>query len=184
MKHHKLFTQITTIFFLVLNVATAQNVTYRNPQLKEILTPFRMPLIDRKTIEYVNLDEDKDPDAMKATLVNGKKILWIDDDDDMAIGDVEGDMDNDCLMIDINGDGKYGDYLDLNIDYIDGDGDGKADYQILVDNGKKEFKDNKQRLAVCYSLFKRKNEEKEQITVITKIEDKLNKVESFVDLTF
>ena len=47
---------------------------------------------------------------------------------------------------------------------------------------KKEFKDNKQRLAVCYSLFKRKNEEKEQITVITKIEDKLNKVESFVDL--
>jgi hypothetical protein len=141
MKHHKLFTQITTIFFLVLNVATAQNVKQRNPQLKEILTPFRMPLIDRKTIEYIYLDEDKDPDAMKATLVNGKKILWIDDDDDMAIGDVEGDMDNDCLMIDINGDGKYGDYLDLNIDYIDGDGDGKADYQILVDNGKKEFKD-------------------------------------------
>ncbi|MEZ4908043.1 MAG: hypothetical protein R2771_10505 [Saprospiraceae bacterium] len=39
--------------------------------------------------------------------------MWIDDDDDMKYGDIEGDMDNDCLMIDINGDGKYGSSLDL-----------------------------------------------------------------------
>jgi hypothetical protein len=150
MKYLKSFVLFTTLFFLILNVAIAQNGAPRNPQLKEILTPFRMPLIDRKTIEYIYLDQDKDPDAMKATLVNGKKILWIDDDDDMAIGDVEGDMDNDCLLIDRNGDGKYGDFLDLIIDYIDGNGDGRADYQILVDNGAKE---NKEKWESHYMWF-------------------------------
>ncbi|MBK7700234.1 MAG: hypothetical protein IPJ39_16660 [Saprospiraceae bacterium] len=42
-------------------------------------------------------------------------------------------------MIDINRDGHYGAEYDLIIDYIDEDEDGKADIQIIVDNGRKDF---------------------------------------------
>ncbi|MEN8247661.1 MAG: alpha-L-rhamnosidase N-terminal domain-containing protein [Bacteroidota bacterium] len=112
---------------------------YRYPQLEEKITSFRIPLPNKKSIKYIYLDDDKDPDGLKATLVNGTKVLWIDDDDDMVKGDLEGDMDNDCLLIDLNNDGKYGSELDLIIDYIDDDNDGKADYQTIVDNGKKDY---------------------------------------------
>ena len=49
----------------------------------------------------------------------------VDDDDDMKISDLQGDLDSDCLVIDMNGDGNYGGELDLNIDYIDPDKDQK-----------------------------------------------------------
>jgi len=83
-------------------------------------------------VEYIDLDNDGDPDILRTT-INGFPVQWIDDDDDMKYGDTEGDTDNDCLMIDRNRDGHYGGYGDLMIDWIDTDNDGKADMQVVVD---------------------------------------------------
>ena len=121
-------------------MATAQKKekTFRNGQLDVVLTPFRLPMVTGQ-VEYTDLDKDGDPDLLKATLPSGIKILWIDDDDDMQKGDREGDLDNDCIMLDLNADGKYGSEKDLIIDWIDDDGDGLADRQAIVDNGAKNF---------------------------------------------
>ncbi len=84
---------------------------------------------------FKDLDNDGDPDLLYATLPSGTKIIWIDDDDDMKTSDIEGDTDSDCVMIDINNDGKYGSEKDLIVDWIDENQDGRADMQIIVDNG-------------------------------------------------
>ena len=111
---------------------------FRNPQLDELITPFRIPLPSgMEDIHMEDLDKDGDPDVLHSTIHGGRKVLWIDDDDDMRWDAVEGDRDNDCLMIDINGDGRFGGEKDLIIDWIDSDGDGKADWQAIVDNGAK-----------------------------------------------
>jgi len=84
-------------------------------------------------ISYEDLDEDGDPDILKTQTVRGLPILWIDDDDDMLIGDVMGDFDSDCLMIDRNRDGHYGSVADFMVDHVDTDGDGKADLECIAD---------------------------------------------------
>ena len=128
------------IMLLVENMYS-QKRTFRNPQLDEILTPFRIPLPnDISSIKYEDLDNDGDPDVLKSTIEGGIHILWIDDDDDMKEGDIEGDLDNDCVMLDLNKDGKYGSEKDLIVDWSDIDGDGKADIQLIVDNNKKNNK--------------------------------------------
>ncbi len=98
------------------------------------LTPFRLPLpLLNEEINYIDLDDDGDPDVLQ-TKINGTiPIQWIDDDDDMKKGDIEGDMDSDCLMIDRNIDGLYGSEHDLILDWNDEDGDNLADLQVLVD---------------------------------------------------
>ncbi|MCB9310169.1 MAG: hypothetical protein H6567_08940 [Lewinellaceae bacterium] len=112
--------------------------TLRNYQLNRGVVPFKIHTIfsDNK---FEDLDHDGDPDVLYSKLENGMSCLWIDDDDDMKISDLQGDLDSDCLVIDMNGDGNYGGELDLNIDYIDPDKDQKADIQLIVDNGKKDF---------------------------------------------
>ena len=99
-----------------------------------MLTPFRLPLpLPGTPVEYIDLDRDGDPDLLR-TYVNGNlPVQWIDDDDDMREGDLEGDMDNDCLMVDRNRDGEYGSGLDLIFDWDDEDGDGDPDIQVVVD---------------------------------------------------
>jgi hypothetical protein len=124
---------LTFFSFIVLNIF-AQNNEFRNYQLGGLLTPFRVPLPE-KILKYIDLDKDADPDVLEVVL-KGKKAIWIDDDDDMKTSDIEGDMDNDCLLIDINGDGKYGSEMDIIVDYIDSDNDQKADWQMIADNGK------------------------------------------------
>ncbi len=91
------------------------------------------------SISFEDIDKDGDPDVLKASLEDGKKIIWIDDDDDMKLTDIEGDMDNDCLMVDINGDGEYGAGSDFIVDYIDEDADGLADYQMIAENGAEDY---------------------------------------------
>lgn len=81
--------------------------------------------------EFIDLDNDGDPDVMKYTTSNGFPVQWIDDDDDMKVTDNEGDTDNDCLMVDVNKDGKYGSLSDAIIDWVDSNDDGKADIQIF-----------------------------------------------------
>lgn len=85
---------------------------------------------------YIDLDNDGDPDIIRSITIHNTPIQWIDDDDDMKYGDLEGDTDSDCLMIDVNKDGKYGDRGDMAIDWIDTNGDGKADMQVVVENSK------------------------------------------------
>lgn len=81
-----------------------------------------------------DLDGDGDPDIIRSVTIRNTPILWIDDDDDMEFGDLEGDTDSDCLLIDVNKDGKYGDRGDVAVDWIDTDGDGDADMQAYVEN--------------------------------------------------
>ncbi len=108
---------------------------------KTLLTPFRLPLpADTGTIRYIDLDHDGDPDVLQTIIDGNIPVQWIDDDDDMKKGDMEGDTDNDCLMIDRNKDGRYGGSQDLIIDWDDEDGDGKADIQVLVENSKTSYK--------------------------------------------
>jgi len=101
-------------------------------QVKSKLTPFRLPLPDMP-VTYLDLDKDGDPDVLRA-MIGKTPIQWIDDDDDMKRGDIEGDMDSDCLMVDRDRDGTYGGKHDITIDWGDEDGDGVADLQVIADN--------------------------------------------------
>ncbi len=113
--------------------------TYRNGQQNKVMTPFRLPLAESK-IKYIDLDKDGDPDVMEYTIKNGIPVRWIDDDDDMTRQDTEGDMDNDCVMLDLNKDGSYSGPKDLMIDWSDENGDQKADIQAIVDNNARDKK--------------------------------------------
>ena len=142
---------VLLIVFLGLISANTQDLPFRNPQLTEIITPFRIPLpVNPNDNVYIDLDDDGDPDVLESTIENGIHILWIDDDDDMKTGDIEGDMDNDCVMIDLNNDGKYGSEKDLIVDYIDLDNDDNADWQLIIDNN---YKDNKGKWTSHYIWF-------------------------------
>lgn len=124
------------IFFSIMGLHIfAQKNEFRNYQIEDLLTPFRVPFPE-KVLKYIDLDVDGDPDVLEVQ-INGRKAIWIDDDDDMMPFDIEGDLDNDCLLIDINNDGKYGSEMDLIVDYIDSDNDQKADWQMIADNGEK-----------------------------------------------
>jgi hypothetical protein len=100
------------------------------------LIPWRLPLpVNPSKIETIDLDKDGDPDVLKSLLYDSIPILWIDDDDDMKKGDYEGDTDNDCLLVDRNGDGIFAGPMDLSIDWNDEDNDGIADIQLVANNG-------------------------------------------------
>lgn len=91
---------------------------------------FRMPLPPAGfQPEYLDLNGDGRPDAIRSVTIDDIPILWLDDDGDMKRGDLEGDMDNDCLLIDRDKDGVY----DLVIKYADLNDDGKADLQLIAD---------------------------------------------------
>ena len=124
----------------VFAVSTAQALPYDqkfwNQKLQ--IEPFRLPLPPvGYQVEYIDLNGDGKPDAIKSVTVNDTPILWLDDDANMKEGDIEGDMINDCLLIDRNKDGIYGGQGDLIIDWVDTDDDGKADMQIVIEYPKK-----------------------------------------------
>lgn len=98
------------------------------------IVSFRMPLPPpgfKPKLE--DLNGDGKPEAIYSMTGDSVPILWIDDDRDMKWTDIEGDMDNDCLLIDRNKDGIYGGDGDLVIDWVDSDNVGKADLQIVMD---------------------------------------------------
>lgn len=115
-------------FALGMCVVSVSAQTYWNTGLK--ITSLRLPLppVDYK-VEYLDLNNDGTPDAIKSVTRNDTPILWLDDDGNMKVGDIEGDMINDCLLIDRNKDGIY----DLVIDWVDTDNDGCADIQFVIE---------------------------------------------------
>jgi hypothetical protein len=127
---------IVTLLFLTISehlAGQAQN-THGGGTPSSPIASFRLPLpVHRDSIQYLDLDNDGDPDVLRAVLSQGIRVQWIDDDDDMRWEDIEGDLDSDCLMIDRNRDGAYGSQYDLIVDRVDETGDGKADLQCVVD---------------------------------------------------
>lgn len=126
--------KLKTLIFLFFPVTLFSQTNYWNE--KSQLIPWRLPLVSNSnSIEYSDLDRDGDPDILKASILNGIPIMWVDDDDDMKYGDLEGDQDSDCLLIDLNRDGIFAGPQDLTIDWTDTDNDGIAEVQLVVSNG-------------------------------------------------
>lgn len=124
-------TVFVSLVLLLGGTLSAQHVA-RN---KQLLTSYRPMLpTDISQITYEDLDNDGDPDILKSFINGDMPVMWIDDDDDMEKGDLEGDLDSDCMLVDRNRDGKYGHEMDFIVDFGDEDGDGDADIQVIVDN--------------------------------------------------
>jgi len=87
--------------------------------------------------EIVRLDIDKDgkPDIIERWW-NGKRVRWLDENGDMLPTDTRGDQVADVMQIDKNGDGLYDSNLDINIKWADNDGDGRADLEAFVTQGR------------------------------------------------
>lgn len=118
------------LFFGMMNGVSAQMKRVK----ESCIASFRMPLPppDFKP-KLEDLNGDGKPEAIYSMTGDSIPILWIDDDGDMQWNDIEGDMNNDCLLIDRNKDGVYGGDGDLVIDWVDSNDDGKADLQIVMD---------------------------------------------------
>jgi hypothetical protein len=96
------------------------------------LLSYRLPPDTAGRFKYLDLDNDGDPDVLQTFTRKNTPVQWIDDDDNMKNGDMEGDLVNDCLMINRDKDGKYGSYNDLVIDWNDSNDDGRADMQVVA----------------------------------------------------
>ena len=92
--------------------------------------------------EILRLDIDKDgkPDVIERWW-NGKRVRWLDENSDLKPTDTRGDQVNDVLQIDKNDDGYYDGPLDINVKWADNDGDGRADLQAFVTQGREWTQD-------------------------------------------
>ena len=93
--------------------------------------------------EIVRLDINNDgkPDLLERWW-NGKRVRWLDENGDLLPTDTRGDQVADVMQIDKNGDGLYDSALDINIKWVDNDGDGRADLQVFTTQGR-EWSNNK-----------------------------------------
>ncbi|MEN8227691.1 MAG: hypothetical protein ABFS38_06010 [Bacteroidota bacterium] len=127
------------ILLFLFSFACAAQSPLETGKLSGSIKPFHFHLpTDRQSLHYTDTDSDGDPDLLQYLILDTIPILWIDDDDDMKQGDLTGDLDNDCLMIDLNSDGKYGEALDIIIDWNDENSDGIADMQMILENSEIE----------------------------------------------
>jgi hypothetical protein len=117
-----LFGSTLVIFFLTTALGQ-QTLDLRKTALKST-TP---------SDEIVRLDINNDgkPDILERWW-NGKRVRWLDENNDMLPTDTRGDQVRDVLQIDKNGDGLYDGPLDMNIKWADNDGDGRADLEAFV----------------------------------------------------
>src|SRR5688572_712539 len=87
--------------------------------------------------EIVRIDVDSDG---KADIIerwwNGKRVRWLDENGDLLATDTRGDQVADVMQIDKNSDGIYDSALDISIKWADNDGDGRADLQAFVTQGR------------------------------------------------
>jgi hypothetical protein len=82
---------------------------------------------------YFDVNGDGRPDILEAWW-NGKRCRWFDENGDMQKTDLRGDMVGDSMQIDINGDGFYDGPSDMNINWVDNNGDGQADLMCVAEN--------------------------------------------------
>ena len=116
-------TFITLIMLLFQN----GNVDLRKTALKST-TP-------SDEIVRIDIDHDGKPDILERWW-NGKRVRWLDENGDMLPTDTRGDQVGDVMQIDINGDGLYDSETDINIKWADNDGDGRADLEAFVQQGR------------------------------------------------
>ena len=133
----KLFVQYVLLICLLFpKMLNAQNIKCRTDSAKNYWNVnlqidglrLALPPSDYKP-EYLDLNNDGKPDAIKSMTKDNIPILWLDDDGNLKPDDLEGDMVNDCLLIDTNKDGKY----ERVIKYADFDDDGKAVMQMWAE---------------------------------------------------
>ena len=97
------------------------------------LNPLRpAPPVAGELVYYFDLNGDGQPDMLRTVSSGGLRVQWIDDNGNMKIGDISGDLSDDCIMVDRNGDGQYGAEGDIVIDWVDTNCDCKADVQIIA----------------------------------------------------
>lgn len=65
---------------------------------------------------------------------NGKRVRWLDESGRMKPDDVRGDLVNDVMQVDMDGDGVYDGPSDMNVKWCDTDSDGIPDVQAVVIN--------------------------------------------------
>jgi hypothetical protein len=120
------------LLLLPLSVGAQTGGGYWNNRLQIMSLRLPPPPVDYQP-EQKDVNGDGKPDVILSITRGDIPVAWIDDDGDMLPGDLEGDTDNDCLLIDRNHDGFYGGQGDLIVDWVDTDSDGHADMQIVVE---------------------------------------------------
>lgn len=125
------------LFLLIISFAEGSFGQSRNDSLywntSTSLTPFRIsPAPIGFKPEYIDIDGDGDPDILKTVSKDNIPVMWIDDEDNMKYGDIDGDSKGGCLLIDRNKDGIYGGAGDLIIDWIPR-GNGQPGMQLIAD---------------------------------------------------
>lgn len=121
------------LFLFEVQIGKCQSIDVSNSLLRSLKPGYS------SSLKYIDLDKDGDPDLIQASLFDSIPLYWIDDDDDMKTVDFEGDLDNDCLIIDRNQDGIFAGPGDLSLDWVDSNNDGIADMQLVVDNTESHF---------------------------------------------
>jgi hypothetical protein len=125
-----------SFFFLYILLISGSLSAQRYWNEKTQLIPWRIPIVpDKSGISYEDITGDGKPDILRTTILDSIPTMWIDDDGDMRYADLEGDTDNDCLLVDLNKDGIFAGPEDISVDWVDTDDDGIADIQIVVSNG-------------------------------------------------
>jgi hypothetical protein len=140
---------IASLALLVASPTFAAEPSSKPEKTQQFATPETDPASPRKSklksaqpnneIVRIDVDKDGDPDVLE-TWWSGKRARWIDENDDMKPSDVRGDTTLDAVQIDRDGDGYYDGPEDLNIKWVDDDGDGRADAQLFASNPLRDAK--------------------------------------------
>ena len=117
------------LLILLANNSLAQN---GNADLRKTALKSTTPSDE---IVRLDIDHDGKPDILERWW-NGKRVRWLDENADMLATDTRGDQVGDVMQIDKNGDGLYDSETDINIKWADNDGDGRADLQAFVTQGR------------------------------------------------
>src|SRR4030095_7726441 len=115
---------ILVLFGISITAVAQQNI----PDLRRTSLRAASPSDE---IVRVDVNHDGRPDILERWW-NGKRVRWLDENNDMLPTDRRGDEVGDVLQVDKNGDGLYDGPLDLNVKWADNDGDGRADLQAFV----------------------------------------------------
>ncbi len=89
---------------------------------------------------FTDVNGDGKPDILESWW-NGKRCRWFDENGDMKKSDRRGDMVGDSMQIDIDGNGFYDGPADMNINWVNTNGDQQADLMCVAMNPNAKQKD-------------------------------------------